>query len=107
MCLQGNYSDDVHFFAAQIMKTKIQSAFTEVPEDAHESLRDALCASIGTLAGTGTCTPPHHIAAPCPSHLAILYAKRVPPVTCSPVCLEGLSALFSLLTRAGYLRCCS
>mmetsp|Transcript_24905 Transcript_24905/g.64871 ORF Transcript_24905/g.64871 Transcript_24905/m.64871 type:complete len:944 (-) Transcript_24905:110-2941(-) len=39
------------FFAAQTMRMKVQAAFTEVPEDSRDSLRDALCASISTLGG--------------------------------------------------------
>ena len=57
--LSAAVGSEVHFFAAQTMRMKIQLAFTEVPEESHASLRDALCHSIGTLGGTSPllCSP--------------------------------------------------
>lgn len=67
---------EVHFFAAQTMRMKIQLAFTEVPEESHASLRDALCQSIGTLGG-------EHTLFSCPLGLllTVMYTLLGCPVT--------------------------
>lgn len=66
----------MHFFAAQTMRMKIQLAFTEVPEESHASLRDALCQSIGTLGGK-------HVLSSCPSvsMLVVMHTLLGCPVT--------------------------
>ncbi|GAB6030207.1 Transportin-3 [Chamberlinius hualienensis] len=47
--LQRRLDVESCYFAAQTMRTKIQYAFHELPESAHESLRDSLLVHIGNI----------------------------------------------------------
>jgi transportin-3 len=41
---------DVHFFAAQTMRKKVQRAFRELPAEAHAALRDSMLTHLGRFA---------------------------------------------------------